>query len=275
MAWRSSQPTSRSIAGSTTSSASRSGRAAGESDDWWDGQADPGLAVGYLTRLFESPEVCSTGSARPDRSGPLVPGRRVGPPRPAARARRGAGRIDGAACWRSSGLYARLFAPVCTNHLGHLDRGPEAPDPLNSACYMWWDLFPTWGERGGDGRSCRSEAAGRERSGRRRAAPDARGTAPVLPPGSADGPARSRPVDEAILRVLGETLELDSEPCREGALHGLGHWYVRPPRPRVRAIIDQWLGTAGHGSAPSSGPVRHQRPGWLRAVTTVQWRSKP
>ena len=33
---------------------------------------------------------------------------------------------------------------------------------------------------------------------------------------------------------------LDSEPCREGALHGLGHWHLSYPE-RTATIIDQWL----------------------------------
>src|SRR5881628_1430489 len=39
-------------------------------------------------------------------------------------------------------LYARCFARLCSNHYGHLDRGPEPPSPVNSICYMFWDLFP-------------------------------------------------------------------------------------------------------------------------------------
>ena len=94
-------------------------------------------------------------------------------------------------------LYAGLFAAACTNHLGHLDAGPEPAAPLNSSCYMWWDLFPTWG--GGQ--------------------PD---------------------VDDAILGVLARTLRIESEACREGALHGLGHWRLNYPA-RVGGTIDAWL----------------------------------
>ena len=39
-------------------------------------------------------------------------------------------------------LFARLFANRCSPHLSHLDE--RGANPLSSACYMWWDLFPTW-----------------------------------------------------------------------------------------------------------------------------------
>lgn len=37
-------------------------------------------------------------------------------------------------------LYSDLFGPHCSHFYGHLDRGPEPATPLNSACYMLWDL---------------------------------------------------------------------------------------------------------------------------------------
>ena len=44
----------------------------------------------------------------------------------------------------------------------------------------------------------------------------------------------------AILDVMTQTLNLDSDACREGALHGLGHWAMYYPK-RVAAIIDEFL----------------------------------
>jgi hypothetical protein len=72
--------------------------------------------------------------------------------------------------------------------------------PLNMVCYMWWDIIPI--------------------SGR-----------------PAD-PAR-REVDEAILRVMDSTLQLDSIACRESALHGLGHWQHEYPE-QVGEIINNF-----------------------------------
>ena len=39
-------------------------------------------------------------------------------------------------------LYERLFAVECNAALSHLD---EPGEPLNSACYMWWDIGPFGG----------------------------------------------------------------------------------------------------------------------------------
>jgi hypothetical protein len=47
-------------------------------------------------------------------------------------------------------------------------------------------------------------------------------------------------VDEVLLDVMTRTLGLESEPCREGALHGLGHWHRAYPD-RTTTIIDEWL----------------------------------
>ena len=73
-------------------------------------------------------------------------------------------------------------------------------NPLNLVCYMWWDIIPI---------------AGRP-----------------------DEPTR-RVMDEEILQVMESTLQLDSIPCRESALHGLGHWQPAYPE-RVGEIIDKF-----------------------------------
>ena len=96
-------------------------------------------------------------------------------------------------------LFAQVFAPRCSPHLGHRDE-PDT-DPLNLACYMWWDLLPL----------------------------------PALP----DGSGRAA-LHGACLDVLAATLDVDSAPCRESALHGLGHWTSHNPE-RVADIIDRFL----------------------------------
>ncbi len=40
-------------------------------------------------------------------------------------------------------LFARLFQPRCAPDLSHGVTGSQ--NPLNTICYMWWDLFPSWG----------------------------------------------------------------------------------------------------------------------------------
>jgi len=72
--------------------------------------------------------------------------------------------------------------------------------PLNMVCYMWWDIIPIAGKPG--------------------------------------DPMRSA-FDHEILRVMESTLQLDSIPCRESALHGLGHWQHQYPE-RVGEIIDRF-----------------------------------
>lgn len=82
--------------------------------------------------------------------------------------------------------------------------------PLNNVCYMWWDYFPTWGK------------------------PEE--------PGYAD-------LDAEILDVMAKTLEIDSDPCREGALHGLSHWHLTYPK-KTATIIDLFLRRHGQPLRP-------------------------
>jgi hypothetical protein len=71
--------------------------------------------------------------------------------------------------------------------------------PYNRICYMWWDVFPRHGI-----------------------------------------PARTafNSLDKAILDTLEKILWLDSIPCKESALHGLGHWHVGNPM-SVEGVIDR------------------------------------
>lgn len=45
--------------------------------------------------------------------------------------------------------------------------------------------------------------------------------------------------DKDILQVMESTLQLDSIPCRESALHGLGHWQQHYSE-RVGEIINKF-----------------------------------
>ena len=95
-------------------------------------------------------------------------------------------------------LYEQCFARRCSPHLSHLDEA--GANPLNSVCYMWWDLIPIFGKPG--------------------------------------DPAQAE-LDRAILQVMESTLQLDHIACRESALHGLGHWQHAYPA-RVGEIIDNF-----------------------------------
>lgn len=70
-------------------------------------------------------------------------------------------------------------------------------NPLNPSCYMWWDIMPILAQP--------------------------------------DVPAR-RELDAECLWVMERVLGLDSIPCQESALHGLGHWHADYPQPTERAI---------------------------------------
>jgi hypothetical protein len=85
-------------------------------------------------------------------------------------------------------LFEQVMAPRCSPHLSHLDERPA--NPLNSACYMWWDILPICGEP--------------------------------------SKPDRAE-FDAEVMQVLGRLLEIPHDACRESALHGLGEWQVFYP----------------------------------------------
>jgi hypothetical protein len=77
-------------------------------------------------------------------------------------------------------LFRDLFAVAGNGPARH------SSEPLHVACYMWWDIVPSWGVR-----DC----------------PE-----PVI--------------DGACLEVMTRTLEIPVEVCQIAALHGLNHWYL-------------------------------------------------
>lgn len=72
---------------------------------------------------------------------------------------------------------------------------------LNGTCYMWWDTAPVHGEP--DNPACKER-------------------------------------DALLLQVMADTLKLNSEACRESALHGLGHWQSYYPE-QVKGIIHDFI----------------------------------
>lgn len=96
-------------------------------------------------------------------------------------------------------LFQQVMAARCAPVLSHRDE-PGA-SPLNSACYMWWDVLPL------------SESAGAD-------------------------PANAGMTRE-VFAVLSELLDIPHDACRESALHGLGHWIMF--NPQGRRIIDAFL----------------------------------
>lgn len=98
-------------------------------------------------------------------------------------------------------LYGQLFEPLCQHALSHGDNGAFVHNRLNSICYMWWDIFPTWGRP--------------------------------------DDPV-ARGLDEVLLGVMRDTLSSENVACVESALHGLGHWHTTYPD-EVESIVGAYL----------------------------------
>jgi hypothetical protein len=85
-------------------------------------------------------------------------------------------------------LFEQVMAARCSPHLSHLDEQPA--NPLNSACYMWWDILPIHGKP--------------------------------------EEPERTE-FDAEVLRVLSRILSISHDACRESALHGVSEWHLYYP----------------------------------------------
>jgi hypothetical protein len=168
-------------------------------EETWDGE--PLLTVQHITRLFESPEHLLKAYSPEQLEQGLWYLSGEGQPFMQAL-------LDESVPWsvRKRGLlsvqtlYQKFFAVACSDELGHLCRTTFTP--INRACYMWWDSFPSYGN-------------------------------PL-------DPSRQHE-DRMILQVMNGILTLDSEASRESALHGLGHWHLHYPE-EVRQIVDEFLG---------------------------------
>jgi len=175
----------------------------------WDSEADigeppPSECVVYLTRLFEQPEILTPYSDAQVNQGfwYLVSN---------ACSSYMFSLIELGVAWQErqrgiraiATLFDRLFARRCSDHLSHLDE--VGAGPLNSVCYMWWDIFPAAGQP--------------------------------------DNPDR-KGLDAELLAVMKRILTIDSLACQESALHGLGHWQMGY-RGVVEQAIDEFLTRAG------------------------------
>ncbi|MBM3482726.1 MAG: hypothetical protein FJX66_05450 [Alphaproteobacteria bacterium] len=166
-------------------------------------QGEPAETVAHITRLFEDPEPALAYFSDAqiaqgldyiinNAAGDLLASIREPALPLEARLR----------CARSiSTVYDRLFAPRCTPHLSHLNKGDMAVGPLNGVCYMWWDTVPGL------------------------ATPD---------------DPNHKAMDDAMLDVMRHALTLDSIACQESALHGLGHWAFHH-KAAVAPIVDAYL----------------------------------
>lgn len=91
-------------------------------------------------------------------------------------------------------LFEQIMAVRCSQHLSHLDEQPA--NPLNSACYMWWDILPIHGEPENTSRT---------------------------------------EFDAEVLRVLARLLSIPHDALRESALHGVSEWYFYYARMKIRS----------------------------------------
>lgn len=112
-------------------------------------------------------------------------------------------------------LFEQCFAPRCTPYLSHIDE--QGVGPVNSICYMWWDLLWHLITRWRDpGLSSQISVEYRLQDSNR------------------------DEVDEACISVMELTLELPSVACQESVLHGLGHW-GKFRQERCRRVIASFL----------------------------------
>jgi len=97
-------------------------------------------------------------------------------------------------------LFEEYFAVRCSRHLAHINEA--GANPLNGACFMWWDFLAHYTES---------------------------------PGGRIGGEMNTQ-----MLATMERILKLNHDACTESALHGLGHWQHFCPA-EVAAIIDRYL----------------------------------
>ena len=182
-----------------------------ESDsDWWDPSRQPEVTIAYLTNLFENaPRVLTPFSdAQIDQGFNFLVS--------SFSSAHMVVLFNPTVPWSERKhcisfmytLFERFFAPRCFSHLSHLGTNETTQSrvsPLNGMCYMWWDMLHYYGN-----------------------------------PEDPDGTTQ---VGEACLEVMRMILDLDSDACRESALHGLSHWRYAYPHhvPVIQGIIDEFL----------------------------------
>jgi hypothetical protein len=104
------------------------------------------------------------------------------------------------ACVRAMANFFRAFVvPAAPG------RANEQKDEFQGVCYMWWDIFPTYG-------------------------------GPTHGPNTGGEPE----LHTACLNTMAEILSMPCELCQLSALHGLGHWH-RNYSEKVEGIVDTFL----------------------------------
>lgn len=173
-------------------------------EDYWDRlQLSDAVTVEYMTRLFLAPDQLERysleqvaqgfwfliGESSPGKSAYALLNSEV--PLSA--------RVD---CIRAMANFFRMF--VVPRAKGRAD---EQREDFQGICYMWWDIFPTYG----------AQRFGEETGG-------------------------ESGLHTACLNVMAEMLSMPSELCQLSALHGLNHWH-KAYGGNVEEIIDNFLKT--------------------------------
>jgi hypothetical protein len=205
----------------------------GADHDFWDELKSPTTTVDYMTRLFENPlpVLAPYSDAQLNQGFWFLVSNSCSNHMFALRETSNIHKTppatlpDRVACIEAMyTLFKTLFATRCTAALGHLS---ETGNPLNSACYMWWDLIPLSGHYEDP-----SIIDGWQLEPQRKAE--------IVDYHQSLNTDDHRALEQASLRVMTQTLELDSDACRESALHGLGHWSFYFSS-YVQGVIGNWL----------------------------------
>lgn len=169
--------------------------------EWWNEDANPLVTLAYITRLFKNAgEILAVYSDAQVNQGLWFLVSNACSSHMFALINESLPESDRIQCVHAMyTLFEQVFVPRCSPHLSQTS--PTDANPINSICYMWWDIIPIYGKP--------------------------------------DEPAR-RDFDEACLRVMEKTLQLPSIACQENALHGLGHWSIYYQN-EVRVIIARVL----------------------------------
>jgi len=206
-------------------------------DSRWDAlELTDALIVQYMTRLFLEPAVLGSYSLEQVNQGLWF---LIGESSPGGSSktllRHEAALVDRVGCIHAMSSFFRNYILAVTP--SHFDP-KAATNEVDSAAYMWWDIFPMHFYM-------------------RSHTPGPTGTAALLATlekfklatelhnallkKTLDEQIEIEPeIHQATLRVMSEVLDLPSETCQFSALHGLGHWHAQHPE-QVEQIVDGFL----------------------------------
>lgn len=164
-----------------------------EFGEFWESlELSDALTVQYLTRLFLEPEHLKTYALDQVAQGIWFLIGESSPAQPSHVLLQPTVNLqDRVACILAMAqLFGRFVAPAAPG------KADIDTDPFHIACYMWWDIFPSFG-------------------------------------GAKSGEPE---IHQACLNVMSDVLLLPSELCQISALHGLNHWHLHHAAETQRII---------------------------------------